>query len=436
MDKKNISSHFRVVVFASHDNNGIIKKYVYTYLKRLKEISDYIVFISDCYYQDVYLEKLSGLVDYYDCSIHHEYDFGSYKRGVNYLIQNNMLEKYDELILCNDSCLCIDSLSSVFIKMKQKHVDFWSIVLCKKEYEHLQSYFLVFNKSVFSSTCFQKYFLAVKKEKIKGDVINHYEHPLKNYFESEGFSSGYLVTDDSSKNPLFYPLYLIKNGCFLIKKKIFLDVFFSKEPVLVLLFLIKKYYKNNITDILELCNSKSFYMMFFKLFYKKYFFSTFNLSNGIKGFGLFSFIFFHKNKECYVKKTQFLISSIKIFIYNIKKYRALYFKNKFMDDYFFNIERVYLSRDIDIGKKVAVYGFGPYGKDFISNCMFDYRIVGIFDRQYLSMSHFVKKPDCIDNTDFDYVIVSVMAPEARNSVINFLISKNIPVNKIVYIDYC
>ena len=425
----------RVVIFAAHDNNLIIKKYVFTYLNRLKEISDYIVLISDCNYSDIYKERLSGFVDHFDCSIHHEYDFGSYKRGINYLVQNNILDKYDEIILCNDSCLCLTSLDKVFLTMESKHVDFWSIVLCKKDYEHLQSYFLVFKKKVFTSSCFLNYFLSVKEEKRKGDIVKSYEHPLKKYFEAEGYSSGYFITDDNTRNPFYFPLSLIKNGCCLIKKKIFLDVFFSKESVLLLLILIKKYYKDNITDILDLCNEKSFSLFFLKTLYKKYIFSSFNISNGIKGFCLFSFLFFYRNKNSYIQKKPSFLLSIKNFFHNIKKYKISYFKTKLTDDYFFNIERVYLSKDIEAGKKIALYGFGPYGKDFIANCLSYYHIDNIYDRNYLSMEAYVSSPECITEKDFDFIIVSVMDPKARNSVLKFLSDKNIHETKIAYIDY-
>ena len=103
----------RLCVFAHWDKDNIIDDYVIYYLKALKQVVSTLVFVSDCDLPSEELEKLDGIADYKLAQKHNEYDFGSYKRGYQYLIEHNILQKDDNLLFMNDANLF--SLFTIFV---------------------------------------------------------------------------------------------------------------------------------------------------------------------------------------------------------------------------------------------------------------------------------------------------------------------------------
>lgn len=67
------------------------------------------------------VEKLKKLCDCVIVKRHKEYDFGSYKRGDQYLSDSHLLEKIDSLLICNDSVDFVgnsEDLKEIFTKAK------------------------------------------------------------------------------------------------------------------------------------------------------------------------------------------------------------------------------------------------------------------------------------------------------------------------------
>lgn len=71
----------RYAIFAHYDSDNKIEDYVFYYLKELKTVCDYIIFVSDSNLPQNQTVKLDELVDEKIIGRHGEYDFGSYKRG-------------------------------------------------------------------------------------------------------------------------------------------------------------------------------------------------------------------------------------------------------------------------------------------------------------------------------------------------------------------
>jgi lipopolysaccharide biosynthesis protein len=187
IDKKYIS------VFAHFDRDSLIDDYVLYYLEELKKASPEIVFVSDCNVSDAETKKLSNLCFHNICKRHEEYDFGSYKRGIEFL--KDSLKEYDYLVLANDSCYGpIKPLLPIFKEMEERNLDFWGMTTnTSKSPEHIQSYFLVFSKKVFLSKEFSSFFAAVKKQKTKMDVVKQYEVRLTQMLAEAGFEKGSFV---------------------------------------------------------------------------------------------------------------------------------------------------------------------------------------------------------------------------------------------------
>src|SRR5574344_1817240 len=191
----------RIAIFAHYDVDKIIDDYVIYYLKCLKEVTNKIIFVSANNLDIEEKVKLKDLCETVISENHNEYDFGSYKRGFLYYLDNKF--DADEIIFANDSCYGpIYSLAKVFNEMEDKECDFWGITKNKfdikcKPCPHIQSYFMVFKQNVFQSPEFIKFFMKVKPEDNKNDIIQKYEVGLSKTLFDCGFKSNSYVTEYS-----------------------------------------------------------------------------------------------------------------------------------------------------------------------------------------------------------------------------------------------
>lgn len=250
----------RTVVFAHYDNNGIVHDYVITYLRYLKEIADNIIFIADNEAQQAEKDKIKDLVCHYEFSHHGEYDFGSYKRGFQYALKSGLLDQTDELVLCNDSCFCVDTLTPVFKKMESVNCDFYAITDSKMITYHLQSYFLVFKKAVFKSNVFKNFLDKVVEHASAKDVINNYELKLTFVLEENGFVANSFIRVSNNVNPTVYPIRLLETKDPLIKRKVFTTLKACEESPRKLLMILMKNYRQSYNDICKYFKIKCFYL--------------------------------------------------------------------------------------------------------------------------------------------------------------------------------
>lgn len=181
--------HAKVAIFSHYDRDNIIDEYVINYLKSIFELGFDIVFISTAeqlsqneidkikvYCRDVLVKENIG------------YDFGAWQTGITYLAEE--IDKYDSLILCNDSVYApLFSLNEMFIKMQGKY-DFWGITDSYEIHHHLQSYFMVFNQNVVSSDTFKNIWKTYRVYKIKRNIILQYEIGLSQKLLINGYSMG------------------------------------------------------------------------------------------------------------------------------------------------------------------------------------------------------------------------------------------------------
>ena len=224
----------RLAIFAGYDKNNIIDDYVLFYLKELNKFSD-IIYVADCEMQETELNKVK---DYTIKSIsekHGEYDFGSYKRGYIYAKENNILENYDYLILCNDSVYGpFFNFKEIVENMENKNTDVWGIFKHLENgdiTEHLQSFFISIHNKIFISKEYNDFIMSIKKEKNKWDVIINYELKMSLLFQRMNFTISYFLDSSIIKKPinynlpLYYTYYLISNYKFP-----FLKIMAIREP--------------------------------------------------------------------------------------------------------------------------------------------------------------------------------------------------------------
>lgn len=201
----------RVAIFAHYDKDNMIDDYVIYYLNALTKVAQKIIFVSDNDLPDEEKSKISGIAYKIIAQKHGEYDFGSYKRGFLFAYENNLLSDTDECIFANDSCYGpFYPLENVFEKMENYNCDFWGITECSRglikilfkylpfSKKHLQSYFLVFKKEVFSSDLFVDFIKSIKHEKTKNDLIIKYEIKLSTTLKQQGFVSSKFINSKRS----------------------------------------------------------------------------------------------------------------------------------------------------------------------------------------------------------------------------------------------
>lgn len=172
-------------VFAHYDKNDIIDDYVIYYLSKLSEISSEIYFVSTATLPLRELSKIKKICKKIILRDNVGYDFMSYKIGINEID----LERFDNLILCNDSVYGpLYDLEKIFLEMEDSLCDFWGMTENYNVSYHLQSYFLVFKKRMFLSGSFRNFWDSVDILNSKKEIILKYEIGLTRYFMNNNFT--------------------------------------------------------------------------------------------------------------------------------------------------------------------------------------------------------------------------------------------------------
>ncbi len=175
-----------MAVFAHFDIDDVVDDYVVFYLQQLSVLCCDIVFVSTSNLSDTEKDKISKYCITIICKENSGYDFMSYKVG---LFSSGIdYTNYDELLLCNDSVYGpLFDLSAVFSEMEKNTCDFWGITQNKEIKPHLQSYFLVFSKSVISSGAITDFFSDLHGLDNKREIIQKYEIGLTSFLYERNF---------------------------------------------------------------------------------------------------------------------------------------------------------------------------------------------------------------------------------------------------------
>ena len=191
-----------VSVFAVYWKDGRITERDLYLLKGIREVSDYTVVVGDCpaFREDV--EKAAGrYADAFVFSRHMEYDFGSYKRGFQFLLEKNILKPEDDLLFINDSNYGpVYPFSETVDAFRKSGKDFYGLSAGVLPQEYIQSFFYVFKQKVWSSECFKGFIDGIHRQLSPAHVIFSYEIKLTAFLSSGGFTYGTLVPQDYFKN--------------------------------------------------------------------------------------------------------------------------------------------------------------------------------------------------------------------------------------------
>lgn len=239
----------RIAIYASYSKNNRIADYVIYYLKALHKVVDGIVFVSDNDLEKGETDKLAGIVSKAICHRHGMYDFGSYRIGYFWALEHHLLEDADELIFANDSCYGpVFPFENVFDGMAKKNCDFWGLTDSYETEHHLQSFFLVFKRQVFTSKTFHNFVSSFIRQESFWDYVYLYEREFTVLLEGSGFrSSVYIDIEEDVRKTLalkggngnltLFPVFLHGKGMPLVKVKAMNGVFgydLNDSPCLLL----------------------------------------------------------------------------------------------------------------------------------------------------------------------------------------------------------
>lgn len=193
----------RYAVFAGYSADGSVAPYVLRYLSGLKAVTDGIVYITDSPLSPEAQKQVAPYVIHGEYQRHGEYDWGSYKRGYNWLKAKNLLRHTDELIFANDSAYApLQTFRPMFNQMRSRsELDFWGNTQNQRFNPHLQSYFLVFRRPVIMSKSFAAFLNGVKAQPDHSLYITEYEIKLTPFLQNLGYKWDSYIPDFPSASP-------------------------------------------------------------------------------------------------------------------------------------------------------------------------------------------------------------------------------------------
>lgn len=218
-----MSKKSRLFLFASFNKDGVISDSLLYYLSNLSKYGD-IVFIMDNPSTSNELDKIKKFVIYAKAERHGEYDFGSYKRGYEYALKQNILDNYDYVYFVNDSVYGPIGLGlgNAIDKMEQSGCGFIGMVSNKarKLPKHIQSWFVGISTEIAKTAEFRVFMLSVAKQANKWDIITKYEIGLSKLLNKLTGNKMYVVFEQNNKsNPIYKkPWKLLEKGVPFLKK--------------------------------------------------------------------------------------------------------------------------------------------------------------------------------------------------------------------------
>ena len=175
----------RILFFVHFNKYDGLSKHVLYLLEHIKHIYSRIIIISNSKLNEQQAATLAGLSHSVIERKNTGFDFGAWKET---LLQEGWenLEHYDSVTLMNDTCFGpVFDMEQTYKAMEERQYDFWGMTVHPTTRhgmpgnnwaipEHLQSYFLCFNKKVVASKTFQKFWHKVKNMRKVNYVIQKY----------------------------------------------------------------------------------------------------------------------------------------------------------------------------------------------------------------------------------------------------------------------
>lgn len=216
----------RIALFAHYDAEDEVKRYILHHLTELGRVCDRVVFLSTAKLAPAEVARVRAVASDVVLCENRGFDFGMWKTGLGQVA----LGEIDELVLANSSVFGpLGGLGEAFREMDRSASDFWGMTDSSEHAWHLQSYFLVFRRSVLSGGALTRFFDAVLPYRSKDQVIRSYELGLSTWLVENGHRGSALVPfktlrHGNQANPsVIHALEVLERGMPYVKVEVLRD---------------------------------------------------------------------------------------------------------------------------------------------------------------------------------------------------------------------
>jgi len=213
----------RAAIFVFYDKAGVCDDYVAYYLGEIKKVCERLVVVSNGSLTPEALDRFLEYTGQGDLVVRENkgFDAWGYRAGLMH-IGFEALAEYDEVLIANDTVFGpVYPLTGIFDEMEQKEdLDFWGmtqhpsyekedLVTRNNPYgyapEHLQTYFIVFRKSLLQAEVFERFWTKLLPIEEYEEAVGKFETIMTKMFSDEGFSwdSFVHVKDIATDDPNF-----------------------------------------------------------------------------------------------------------------------------------------------------------------------------------------------------------------------------------------
>lgn len=230
--KNNYETPKRMLLFVIYEEQDKLQEYKLYFLEELTKFVDKVFIVVNGSLEQSDINKLSqfGQVE---TRGNKGYDTAAFRYGIKYL-GKEVLSNYDELLLINDTNVGpITDFSTVFKQMSLKKTDFWGISYGEEQEDftgfnkygyipvHLQSYFMVIEKSLLSYQGFYDYWEQLEDTDSRNKAVGRHETIFTKHFENLGFKHSSLAKTTIDSPMYIHPLKMVREGVPLIKYSAF-----------------------------------------------------------------------------------------------------------------------------------------------------------------------------------------------------------------------
>lgn len=213
----------RLSIYFFFNAQGFVPEYVLYYLRAIKKLcAESCVVVNE----PLSAEGRAKLVNCCDTLLVREnvgFDSAAYKHAIKHYGYDYIRKNFDEVVLNNFTCYGpIYPLKEMFDEMEKRDCDLWGInahpaqdaylipgVLDSKIIKHIQSFFIVFKKSILTDPSFVDYWETLRVPYSYQQAILFHEIRCSNYFEKRGFKTDTFIDFNKYKDyVLNHTIYL------------------------------------------------------------------------------------------------------------------------------------------------------------------------------------------------------------------------------------
>lgn len=230
----------RYGVYVFYDKDGIVDEYNYYFIRELKKEVSHVLVICNGELNEEGKAGFEAVADELIVRPNEGYDITAYKIGIE-KIDYNKNGEYDEILICNSTMFGpFYPFKEMFENMAAQDIDFWGITNFHEvpfdpfgtvKYgmlpKHIQSFFMVFRKSLTTTSDFVNYWENMPVINSYEEAIGYHEAIFTKEFADKGYKWNVYANSDHLEGYTYDPLrdfprmMIEKRRCPIIKRRSF-----------------------------------------------------------------------------------------------------------------------------------------------------------------------------------------------------------------------